>query len=138
MADDKIQREIEEILNRLDEFVPEKKAARGRPKTPNLSAGFGGALLARMAGISLKHVMLAALGLVVIAFFAMPFNPVVGRWAGIAGLILFATSFVLSFFNRGSGPTVEKRWRGQVMDLKNPSLGDRLRAWFDAKRRPPR
>ena len=138
MADDKIQREIEEILNRLDEFVPEKRPARGRSKTPHLATSFGDALLARIATISLKHMMLAALGLVVVAFFAMPVYPVLGRWAAIAGLILFATSFALSFFNRSSGPAVEKRWRGQVMDLKNPSLGDRLRAWFDAKRRPPR
>ena len=138
MADDKIQREIEEILNRLDEFVPEKKAARAGRKPVDAATGIGDAFLSRLAGISVKHLMLTALALVVIAFFAMPFYPAIGRWAAIAGLILFATSFVLSMFGRGSTPKEEKRWRGEVMDLDSPSLGDRLRAWFESKRRRER
>jgi hypothetical protein len=136
MADDKIQREIEEILNRLDEFVPEKKPPR-RPPRADVASGPEG-FSSRLAGISLKHVMLAALALVVVAFFLMPVYPAIGRWAVIGGLILFATSFILSFFSRGQTQVVEKRWRGQVMDLRNPTFGDRLRAWFEAKRRPPR
>jgi hypothetical protein len=138
MADDKVQREIEELLNRLDEFVPEKGAPRKERKTSYVASNVGDGLLAQIGNISLKHVMLAAFALVIIAFLTMPVAPVLGRWVAIAGLILFATAFVLSFFNRPSAPKGERRWRGEVMDLESPSLGERLRAWFDSKRRGSR
>jgi hypothetical protein len=143
MPDDKVQREIEELLNKLDEFVPEKKSPRRERKTSQVAPNLGDGLLNQLGSISLKHVMLAAFALVVIAFLAMPVAPMLGRWVVIAGLILFVTAFALSFFNKTpSAPRVEKRWRGEVMDLDSgaggPSFGDRLRAWFDSKRRGQR
>jgi hypothetical protein len=139
MADDKVKREIEELLNRLDEFVPEKGTPRKERRTSQVASDAAGGLFAQLGGsISLKHVMLAAFALVVIAFLTMPIAPMLGRWVAIGGLILFVTAFVLSFFSRTpEAPKVEKRWRGEVMDLDSgrPSLGERLRAWFDSKRR---
>ncbi len=133
MPEDKIKREIEEILNRLDEFVPEERSAtRPRRASPEAASALRGAIEA-LGRVSLRHVMLAALALVLVAYIAMRVNPVLGTWAIVAGLILFATSFVLSLFGRGA--KTEKRWRGQVMELEGPSLSERLRAWWHAKKR---
>ena len=138
MPDDKIQREIEDILNRLDEFVPEESVvSRMRRRSSGGAASFARALLAPLARISLRQVLLASLVLVVVGFLAMRVHPLFGRWALVGGLLLFFTSFALSVFSRSS-PQTENRWRGRPIDLGTPSLSDRLRAWLQAKRRPRR
>lgn len=135
MPDDKIRREIEDILSRLDAFVPEESVAgRMRRRSSDSAAAFGRAIIAPLARISLRQVMLTALALVVLGFLAMRVHPLFGRWVLVGGVILFLTSFALSFFSRGAART-ERRWRGQPLELDEPSLGDRLRAWLQAKRR---
>ena len=136
MPDDKIQREIEDILNRLDDFVPEETAAsRMRRRSSDAAASFGRALLAPIAGISIRSVMLTALILVVVGFLGMRVQPMFGRWLLIGGVILFLSAFALSFIGHSSTQT-EQRWRGRPLELREPSLGERLRAWFQSMRRP--
>ena len=137
MPDDKIQREIEEILNRLDEFVPEERASERRRRSAGAASGFAQAIFAPLARISLRHVMLTAFALIVIGVLSTRMHPV-GPLLLVGGLILFFTAFALSFVSRGSPPKVEKRWRGQSIELSEPTLRDRLRAWLQAKRRPRR
>ncbi len=138
MPDDRIQREIEDILSRLDDFVPEKRRGRRiRRRSSGAAAAFGRAILEPIASISLSQVMLAALALIVIAFLGMRIRLPFAFWVFVAALILFLTSFALSFFSRSS-PKVEKRWRGRAIDLDGPSLVERFRAWLRSKRRPPR
>ena len=132
MPDDKIEREIEEILNRLDEFVPDEKAA-WRPT--GAAANALRAILRPFASISLSQVIMASLILIVVAFFGMRVQPIFARWVMIAAFILFFTSLSLSFFSRGAANT-ERRWRGQTIELDQPSPLDWLRAWFRSKRRP--
>jgi hypothetical protein len=138
MPDDKIQREIEDILSRLDHFVPEEGVGSRVRKRSSGAAESLGRFLAPLAFISIKHVMLAALALIVIGFFAGNAYPAFGRWTLIGGVILLFTAIALSFFNRGNGApqAPEKRWRGQPMQLEGPTFGNRVRAWFQAKRRP--
>ncbi|MDZ4278463.1 MAG: hypothetical protein U1B78_04930 [Dehalococcoidia bacterium] len=135
MPDDKIQREIEDILSRLEDFVPEESAtSRMRRRSSDAAGAFGRGMFAPLTRISLRHVMLTALALVVIGFLARGVQ--FGQWMLIAGVILLLTSFALSFVSRGGGNQIEKRWRGQPMELNGPSLGERLRAWFQSRRRP--
>ncbi len=140
MADDKFKREIEDILNKLDDFVPEETAAdRVRRRSSGAAASVVRAILAPFTRISIRQVMLTALLIIVVGFLAMRIHPIFGRYALIAGVILFMTSFALSFFNRSGGaqpPTVEKRWRGQPVELNEPSLADRIKAWLKSRRRP--
>jgi len=90
-----------------------------------------GRLLEPLARISVRQVMLAALILIFVGFVGARVNPVLGRWVLIAGVILFLTSFALSFLHRGPGaPATDRRWRGRPLDLREPGPGDRLRAWF--------
>ncbi|MCH8850835.1 MAG: hypothetical protein IIC89_08430, partial [Chloroflexi bacterium] len=97
------------------------------------------AIFAPFARISIQQVMLAALVIMVVGFMAMRINPLYGRYVLIAGVILFLTSFALSFFSRSSDspqPSGEKRWRGQPIDLDGPTLPHRIKAWLKALRRP--
>ncbi len=137
MADDKMKREIEDILNRLDSFVPEESAiSRMRRRSSGGAANFARALLGPLARISLGQVLLTSLALIIIAFFGRRVSPVF-NWVMIAALLLFLTAFALSLFNRGPTKT-EHHWRGRIVELDQPSFADRLRAWLQAKRRPRR
>ena len=138
MPDDKIQREIEDILNKLDTFIPEESAAsRVRRRSSDAASNALRALIAPFAGISIRHVMLTALVLIIVGFVGMRVNPLIGRWMLVGGVILFLTSFALSFVGRSSGPAPsERRWRGRSIELNEPGLAGRLRAWFRNRRRP--
>ena len=126
---DKLEREVEEILEKLDRFVPEEgRLARSRRRTAQAIGGFFQPLLARFSRVSLGQLMLASLLLVLVAFFFRGASPGLARWLIIGGLILFVGAFVLSFL--GGRSRSERRWRGRVIDLSEPSLATRLRNWF--------
>lgn len=138
MPDDRIQREIEEILNRLDDFVPERSARGTRRRPSDAAAAFGRRILGPLSRVSLRHVMLTAVVLIVVSLLARGAQPAFATWLLVAGVILFLTSFALSVFNRSAPPSAERHWRGRPIELNEPTLGDRLRAWLQAKRRPRR
>ena len=136
---DNIEREIEEILSQLDEFVPEESVARRvRRRSSDWAANLNRAITSRLARVSLGRIMLVALGLVLVALLFGRVNPLLARWVIIAGLVLFFTSFILSL-RLGQGRSAQRRWRGQVVDLSQPSLSERVRSWLRGKlRRDPR
>jgi uncharacterized membrane protein YedE/YeeE len=131
---DKIEREVEEILRKLDKFVPEEsRLARARRRLGQAASDVLHTMLARLARISLGQVMLVSLILVAVAFFLRSTSPVLARWVIIGGLILFFAAFALTLL--GGRTRYEKRWRGQVIDLSEPSLGSRLRSWLQRRSR---
>jgi hypothetical protein len=132
MSDD-LEREIEEILNKLDQFVPEESAAsRMRRRWGDRVYGLQRAVAERLSRISLGHVMVASLLLIIVAF-ALRWT-VFGRYALVAGLILLFSTIAVSFFTARRSKQ-EKRWRGQPVDLSGPSFADRLRNWLRGWRR---
>ncbi len=139
MPEDKVQREIEDILNRLDTFLPEESvASRVRKRSSSAVTSLLQSIVAPVTHISLRQVILGALGLILAGFLVRYSYPSAGYWILIAGVVLLLGSFALSFFSRtgSSGASAtEKHWRGQPMVLHSPSLGDRLRTWFRTKRR---
>ena len=141
---DRIEKEIEEILRKIDDFVPEKpRSVRKRPadktappfENPSRAApaprgsGTGGSL----SRVSLNQVMGWSLIAVLIAFFL----PIPGSgWVILAALLVFGVAFLLSRMGGGSSSRgVEKRWRGEPLDLSGPSLPTRIRDWIKGKRR---
>jgi hypothetical protein len=130
MPNDDIEREIKDILERLDHFVPEERAtSRFGKRTSRWASDVYRGVASRLASISLSQVMLAALAMVVFAWLFRFVNPAVARWVIIAGVILLVVSFVASL-RASRTASNEKRWRGRVIDLSGPSLADRLRSWF--------
>ena len=131
---DNIEREVEEILRKLDRFVPEEsRLTRARRRLGQAISDLSHRLLARFSRISLGQVMVASLILVVVAFFFRSASPTLARWAIIGGLILFFCVFGLSLL--GGRSRYERRWRGQVVDLSEPGLGSRLRHWLRRRSR---
>jgi hypothetical protein len=131
---DKIEREVEEILRKLDRFVPEEgRLARTRRRLVQAVSDFAHSLVVRISRVSLGHLMLVSLVLVVLAFFFRSASPTLARWVIIGGLILFFGAFVFSLL--GGHSQHERRWRGRVIDLSEPSLGSRLRNWFQRRSR---
>lgn len=139
---DKVQREIEELLNKLDNFVPEERLASKIRKRERAEQGPGviERVVGRIARLSLGHVLLAGLALLIIGSL---FRDTLGALSGpmiITGIVLAIGAFVLSVINGDSrrtlaGGRTEKRWRGQVIDYSEPSAGSRLRDWLRRRRR---
>jgi hypothetical protein len=128
---DRIEREIEEILKKIENFPERSKGARP-PRRP--AASGGGTLQRWLARISLRKVMMWALFSVLVAFVM---RGVPGAyWLLVGALVVFVTAFILS--TRG-GPTgsqaPEKRWRGQPLDLSAPSWPNRIKAFLKGRKR---
>lgn len=127
---DRIEREIEEILKKLDSFVPD----RSKPQRIRRPAG-PSKLQRWLARVSLRKVMMWSLFAVLVAFVVSRSVPG-AYWLLIGALIVFVTAFLLSTRtgNKGTaGP--EKRWRGQPLDLSEPGWPDRVKAWWKARKR---
>ena len=141
---DRVQREIEELLDKLDNFVPEQRfTAKIRERARRKNADEPTALsriLAPLARFSFGHILLAGLALVLFAYFLRGFLGPAATWLILLGLVAAGAAFVLSLF-RGSGGrpfggTVEKRWRGQVIHYSaGPTPADRIRGWWRNRRR---
>ena len=66
---DQLQREIEEILDRLDEFIPEQKTThRFRKQWGEKFSAFRHRLGVLLSHVSMGHLMIASLVLIFIAF----------------------------------------------------------------------
>jgi hypothetical protein len=129
---DQLQREIEEILNKLDEFIPEQKAgSRIREQWGERFRAFRGWLGGLVSHVSLGHLMIVSLVLIFIAFVFR--SSTVGQWSMIAGLSLLGLTIVISFIANRRARS-EKRWRGQVVDLSEPRLFDKLQSWLKKRR----
>ena len=144
---DKLQREIEELLGKLDTFVPEERLAakiRTRRRQQQKADQTGPTVWERLTRpftrITLGQVMIAGLICLGVSFF---FRGPLGEWAGwltIAGLVMTAAAFILSMVSGGGSRTtigatrVQKRWRGQVIEYGGePSTIERFRAWLRRK-----
>jgi hypothetical protein len=140
---DRIEREIEEILKKIDDLPEKPRSVRKRPAdksapafenpsrqtTPRSTGGSGS-----LSRVSLNQVMGWSLIAVLIAFFL----PIPGSgWVILAALLVFGVAFLLSRMGGGGGGSrgVEKRWRGEPLDLSGPSFATRVRDWIKGRRR---
>jgi hypothetical protein len=141
---DRVQREIEELLGKLDNFVPEQRFTekiRERARRQDASSpGPLARLRKRITRVSLGRMLLAGFVLIVFAYFFR--GPLGGAstWLIGLGLAIAGIAFVLSIRRGGTsgsvGGTVEKRWRGQVIEYSaGPTAADRIRGWFRNRRR---
>lgn len=143
---DRVQREIEELLDRIDNFVPEErfmskvKSRRKAEAGPSLPSRAWGAVKKPFKRVTLGHVMLLGLAMVVSAWLV---GDIYGGYRGIVtltGTALMIGAFVMSFLGWDSRRTIasgrpEKRWRGQVIEYNEPSSGSGIKGWFRNRRR---
>jgi hypothetical protein len=134
---DKFEREIDEILKKIDDF-PRRPTPlrRGNAWTRRVSA-LQRSLAIRAARISVSQVMLTAMGLMVLSYLFRAALPGVWVYGLVLGLILFFTAFGLSLRSggtRGSQPYHRGRPR-TYYETDTSSLWPRLRAWWRNQRR---
>ena len=114
----RIQREVEELLDKLEKFPPKRPlpariADAVTAPFRAIGRGLGGIALPR---VTAGHVLLAGLAIIVAAY-------VIGgtgnawRWVMAAGIVLFVGAFVFSLRRQSSGPQ-EKYWRDKPLDLR--------------------
>jgi hypothetical protein len=125
---DRMRRDIDEILSKYEKFpLREPLPRRLRRKASEFTAAAGQMVTAPLRYVTAGRLMLLGLILVLAGYFG---------WGGasttqviiIAGLIVFALAFVVSLRRRS--PHVDQRWRGRPLDLHEPGVGTRLRAWW--------
>jgi hypothetical protein len=143
---DRVQREIEELLDQLDNFVPEErlitkiKNKRRQEQGPGLPGRAWNAAKRPFTRIKLSHVMLLGIALILTSWLAPGLYGDYARLAAISGIVLTGICFLLSLMGWDSrrtiaGGRVERRWRGQVIEYDEPSRRNPLRDWFRSRRR---
>lgn len=140
MADkDRLEREINEILNKIEQFpTPESRRARARKRAlrrvGDAIASRQRAITRQLGRISVSQLVLISFLIILGSFFFRRFNPLLMQWALYAGIVLFVSSFAILLFSRprSSSP---RYWRGRQIAYRSEPLTTRLRRWLASKRR---
>lgn len=128
---DRLQREIDEILSKLEAFPPKQPlSVRARRRLAQVLSSAGRWLASLpLPRISLGQLMLISIAIILVGYIVGFGSGSITRFVIAAGLVGFIAAFILSL-RRTSRPP-EKRWRGQPMELQGPGVGDRLRSWWE-------
>jgi hypothetical protein len=133
----RIEREIEEILTRMDGFVPrEPRRRRWSRRLTALARRIRGRLRAATAGLTGGHAVLAAALVLVLATFVIrPFAPLLARWLTYGSLLVIFGAIFFSIRPMRRGYPSTRYWRGQPVDLRGPGPLLRLRMWWRRRNR---
>jgi len=139
----RVEREIEEILNRMDGDPSGRKPVRmrrsWRSRVRRLFARIPHPQFS-LSRLNAGAMMLWGIGLILSALILRMISPELTRIAVIVGLVLFFGSFIVAFRHKDAGAvgSGEAYWRGQRFsrsDLRGPSVIDRLKAWWRQRNR---
>lgn len=146
MADnDRLEREIEEILGKIEQFPDQESRAR-RARRRNINrvtstvAGWQQAIARQLGRVSVSQIMLLSFLLILFSFFfrGRGLPPFLASWILVAGVILFVSAFAVRLLagGRGGGGRVEQRWRGRTIEYRTgSSMADRIRRWWASRAR---
>ena len=127
---DRMQQEIEEILGKYKKFpLREPLWRRIRRRLSRWLSSVSQWSASHLPHITVGRVMLVGIAIVIVAYFFNFGGDSIARSMIIAGLIIFVAAFIFSLRRRP--PSVEKRWRGQPLELDEPGVAERLRSWWD-------
>jgi hypothetical protein len=116
----KLERDIEEVLAKIDRFPKRTRWARFKSGVRGFFRGLGEAFASiPFPRLSLGQVLLLGIAVVVIAYVFGDniASPSIVRLFIIGGIVVFLVAFILSLRRHSSASAPEKRWRGQPMDL---------------------
>ena len=139
MPDDRLEREINEILGNIEQFPsPENRKARARKRALRRLVGAIGnaerAVARQISRVSISQLMLVSFLMIIGSFFLRRFSPALMQWVLLAGVVLFISSFTILVFTRG-GSSRTGYWRGRDISERSPSFAARLRRWLSSRRR---
>jgi Na+/melibiose symporter-like transporter len=132
---DRIEREIDEILKNIDDFPARRQTPRRIPgRFSRRVSALQRSIATRLVRISVGQLLVASL---CVMLFSWLFKAALGKhwiYALAFGLILFFTTFVLSFRN-GTSHQTYYRDRPRSYYRADQPLSTRLRTWGNQKRR---
>lgn len=141
---DRLEREIEEILGKIEQFPgPESRAKRARQRALGRAAARVHAwqqhVARELSRVNLSQLMLLSFLMILFAFFFRGrfLPPTLSMWVLAGGVILFVSTFAVMVFGR-RGPGAAQRWRGRpIPPARAPqaSAALRLRRWWAARTR---
>lgn len=140
MPDDRLEQEINEILDKIEQFPkPETRRARSRKRLLRRVAGAIAdqqrTLARQISRISISQVMIASFLLILGSFLLGRFLGPARTWILLAGVILFVSAFAANVFSTKSGPSGNTYWRGQEINYRPTTPPwTRLRHWFANRR----
>jgi len=121
---DRIQREVEELLAKLDTFPPKRSPwVRLRDSFSRGAQRLGDIRVPRLTA---GHVLLIAIAIIVGAYVILGASDA-GSWIIAGGIIAFIAAFIFSLRRQARPP--EKYWRDRPLDLRRS--GPRSRSWWD-------
>jgi hypothetical protein len=126
---DRIEREVEELLARLEKFPPRRPWwKRAGDSIRRGFRGLTGGL--RLPDLSAGQVLLIAIAVIVVAYLFFPAifgrGSDITRWVIIGAIVTFIAAFVLSLRRQSRPP--EKYWRDKPLDLRRGHEGG---SWWD-------
>lgn len=126
---DRLQQEIEEILGKYKKFpLREPLWRRIRRRLSRWLSSVSQWSASHLPRITVGRVMLVGAAIIVVFYFFEFGGDSVARSMIVAGLIIFVAAFIFSLRRRPR--YVEKRWRGQPLEIDEPGVGERLRSWW--------
>jgi len=127
------EREIDEILRRMDEVSPRRsvrfRATRWVRLRWERATGWVRSL---PTALPADQLMAGAIVCGVAAFLLRFVMPGLAWWVGLAAVVMFVGAFVISIGQIWGGNRREVRWRGQVIDMRSgqPTVADRIVLWL--------
>ncbi len=132
------EREIEELLNRLD-FDPKEQDQRTRSGTGRRLGEMARALAGWFSAnwLSVGRLALVGIALIVMGFLARFALGPISQIMIVIGALMLVGAYLLHFSRRRGPASGQKRWRGRVMEIdRRPSGIERwLNGLFQRRRR---
>lgn len=133
----RVEREIDEILQRIDTSLPREPWPRRLRRTlAGAASAARDAARVAVRNFTPGSAMLVAFALIIASLFVSRAWSDAGRFVLLAGVALFVLALVASFAGRRGEP--ERRWRGRVIRYDEPTLAERVRNWWRTKSRRSR
>ena len=140
MADsDRLEREIEEILGRIDQLPPPESRAKRtvRRSLRRLGTAISDrqrAIARELSRVSMSQMILLSFLMILGSFFLRRVSPLLMDWLMYGGVILFVVSFAAVMFGHRGGSAYEQKWRGQPVRYQmGPTLSERVARWWRSR-----
>ncbi len=121
MPNDKYEDEIRDILNRMDNFVPEDGQAPRRepprPRQPSPLSIWAANLRRRLATFDSTSMIVGCIVLALAAGILHKIFPPFGALAGLASAACLLGAILVPMFSRRYG-RADRHWRGRVIDYQ--------------------
>lgn len=127
------EREIDEILRRMDEVSPRRSLRFRASRWVRLRwQALAGWVRGLPTALPADQLMVGALVCGVAFVIMRSLAPGLAIWIGLAAVVMFVAAFAISIGRVSGSSRNEVRWRGKVIDMRSgqPTVADRIILWL--------